>query len=39
MDLKRKFQSEEVQAEIFLGVTIAGIETLVGLGIVFLLTN
>jgi hypothetical protein len=36
VDLKRKFQSEKVQAEICLGVTIAGIETLIGLGIILL---
>jgi hypothetical protein len=39
VDLKRKFQSEKVQAEICLGVTIAGIETLIGLGIILLLTE
>jgi hypothetical protein len=37
VDLKTKFQSEKVQAEICLGVTIAGIETLIGLCIILLL--
>ena len=37
VDLKTKFHSEKVQAQIYLGVTIAGIETLVGLGIILLL--
>jgi hypothetical protein len=38
MDLKREFPSEKVQVEIYLGVTVASIEILVGIGIVLLLT-
>jgi hypothetical protein len=37
--LKTKLQSAKVQSEICLGVTVAGIEILVGLGIILLLTN
>ena len=39
MDLKTKFQSEKVQAEIYLGVTIVGIQTLVGLWIFLVLKS
>jgi hypothetical protein len=37
--LKTKLQSAKVQSEICLGVTVAGIEILVGLGIILLLTS
>jgi hypothetical protein len=37
VDLKTKFHSEKVQAEICLGVTVAGIETLIGLCLILLL--
>jgi hypothetical protein len=37
VDLKTKFQAEEVRAEICLGVTVAGIETLIGLCLILFL--
>ena len=38
MDLKTKFQSEDVQADICLGTAIVGIETLVVIGLYLALT-
>jgi hypothetical protein len=38
MDLIAKLQSETVQADICLGAAIVGIETLVGIGIIFFTT-
>lgn len=37
--VKRKLQSAKVQSEICLGVTVASVETLIGIGIILLLMN